>query len=85
LPSDLMDIIAYHRLHFDSSTQTGTVFHLIGSLSEYGKVGLTSIGNSLEEAQAIYDRVVQVLDQETEVNTGPRVWSLSPALPITWK
>ncbi len=85
LPSDLMDIIAYHRLHFDSSTQTGTVFHLIGSLSEYGKVGLTSIGNSLEEAQAIYDRVVQVLDQETEVHTGPRVWSLSPALPITWK
>ncbi len=85
LPGDLMDIIAYHRLHFDSSTQTGTVFHLIGSLSEYGKVGLTSIGNSLEEAQAIYDRVVQVLDQETEVHTGPRVWSLSPALPITWK
>jgi PGM1 C-terminal domain len=85
LPSDLMDIIAYHRLHFDSSTQTGTVFHLIGSLSEYGKVGLTSIGNSLEEAQAIYDRVVQVLDQETESHTGSRVWSLSPALPITWK
>jgi PGM1 C-terminal domain len=85
LPSDLMDIIAYHRLHFDSSTQTGTVFHLIGSLSEYGKVGLTSIGNSLEEAQAIYDRVVQVLDQETESHTGLRVWSLSPALPITWK
>jgi redox-regulated HSP33 family molecular chaperone len=27
LPEDLMDITAQHRLHFDSSTQTGTVFH----------------------------------------------------------
>jgi PGM1 C-terminal domain len=68
LPHDLMDIIAQHRLHFESSTETGTVFHLIGCLSEYGKVGLTSIGNSPQEAQAIYDRVVAVLDQETSTN-----------------
>jgi hypothetical protein len=68
LPHDLMDIIAQHRLHFESSTETGTVFHLIGCLSEYGKVGLTSIGNSPQEAQAIYDRVVEVLDQETSTN-----------------
>lgn len=65
LPHDLMDIIAYHRLHFDSSTETGTVFHLISCLSEFGKLGLTSIGNSPAEAQAIYEQVEQVLDQET--------------------
>jgi hypothetical protein len=66
LPHDLMDIIAYHRLHFDSSTETGTVFHLISCLSEFGKLGLTSIGNSPQEAKDIYDRVVQVLDCETD-------------------
>jgi hypothetical protein len=33
LPNDLMDIIAHHRLHFDSGTETGTVFHLMGCLS----------------------------------------------------
>jgi PGM1 C-terminal domain len=65
LPHDLMDIIAYHRLHFDSSTETGTVFHLISCLSEFGKLGLTCIGNSPQEAKDIYDRVVQVLDRET--------------------
>jgi PGM1 C-terminal domain len=64
-PYDLIDIIVHHRLHFDSSTETGTVFHLIGCLSEFGKVGLTSIGNSPQEAQVIYDQVVQVLDRET--------------------
>ncbi|WP_304608041.1 peptide ligase PGM1-related protein [Leptolyngbya ohadii] len=65
LPRDLMDIIAQHHLHFNSTTETGTVFHLIGCLSEFGKLGVTSIGNSPEEAQAIYDRVIAALDEET--------------------
>jgi hypothetical protein len=64
LPNDLMDIIADNQLHFDTSTETGTIFHLIGCLSEFGKVGLTSIGNSPQEAQDIYHKVVNTLDQE---------------------
>ena len=83
LPNDLMDIIAQERLHFDSSSRTGTVFHLMGALSEFGKLGLTSIGNSLEEAQAIYDRVEAVLDQATEI-IHPDDRSPNTALPINW-
>lgn len=65
LPNDLMDIIASHRLHFDSGTETGTIFHLMGCLSEFGKLGLTSIGDSPQQAQEIYNKVVKVLDDET--------------------
>ncbi|TAF06843.1 MAG: carboxylate-amine ligase [Nostocales cyanobacterium] len=65
LPNDLMDIIAHHRLHFDSGTETGTVFHLMGCLSQFGKLGLTSIGDSPQQAEEIYHKVVTVLDQET--------------------
>ncbi|AFZ60650.1 carboxylate-amine ligase [Anabaena cylindrica FACHB-243] len=65
LPNDLMDIIAHHRLHFDSGTETGTVFHLMGCLSQFGKLGLTSIGDSPQQAEDIYNKVVKVLDQET--------------------
>ena len=79
LPNDLMDIIAQHRLHFDTSTETGTVFHLMGCLSEFGKVGLTSIGNSLAEAQQIYQRVEDVLNCETQF------LDLQSTLPIAWK
>ncbi|WP_227873439.1 peptide ligase PGM1-related protein, partial [Aphanothece sacrum] len=68
LPDDLMDIIAQYHLHFDSSNNTGTVFHLMGALSEFGKLGLTCIGNSLEEAEAIYQQVERVLDKETDNN-----------------
>jgi hypothetical protein len=83
LPNDLMDIIAQERLHFDSSSRTGTVFHLMGALSEFGKLGLTSIGDSLAEAQAIYDRVEAVLDRETEFTTHFDA-TQKMTLPINW-
>jgi hypothetical protein len=83
LPDDLMDIIAQERLHFDSSSLTGTVFHLMGALSEFGKLGLTSIGNSLEEAQAIYSRVEAVLDQATANSSSTNDPQENP-LPINW-
>ncbi len=66
LPNDLMDIIAHHQLHFDTSTETGTVFHLMGCLSEFGKLGLTSIGNSPQQAEDIYRHVVKAIDDETK-------------------
>jgi PGM1 C-terminal domain len=66
LPNDLMDIIAHHQLHFDTSTETGTVFHLMGCLSEFGKLGLTSIGNSPQQAEDLYRRVVKAIDEETK-------------------
>ncbi|MGF1461154.1 MAG: peptide ligase PGM1-related protein [Leptolyngbyaceae cyanobacterium] len=65
LPSDLMDIIVSDRLHFNSAEGVGAAFHLMGCLSEYGKLGLTSIGNSPEQAEAIYHQVVASLDQAT--------------------
>lgn len=65
LPSDLMDIIVSDRLHFNSAEGVGAAFHLMGCLSEYGKLGLTSIGNSPEQAEAIYHQVVASLDRAT--------------------
>ena len=86
LPNDLMDIIAQERLHFDSSSRTGTVFHLMGALSEFGKLGLTSIGNSFEEAQEIYNRVETVLDKATEtiIPQADHTQENPLPLPINW-
>jgi len=84
MPNDLMDIIAYHQLHFDSSTKTGTVFHLMGTLSEFGKLGLTSIGNSPQQAEEIYNQVVRVLDLETKSDKDANVAVSHPSIPITW-
>ncbi|MCU0550418.1 MAG: peptide ligase PGM1-related protein [Leptolyngbya sp. Prado105] len=76
LPNDLMDIIAHHELHFDTSTETGTVFHLMGCLSEFGKLGLTSIGNSPQQAEDLYRRVVKAIDDETRTSDFAHLMSM---------
>lgn len=76
LPNDLMDIIAHYQLHFDTSTETGTVFHLMGCLSEFGKLGLTSIGNSPQQAEDLYRRVVKAIDAETKTGHSTPMRSL---------
>jgi hypothetical protein len=64
-PDDLFDIVVRHNLHFGQTRQTGVVFHMMSALGELGRTGLTAVGNSHEDAKAIYDRAVAVLDEET--------------------
>ena len=64
-PADLIDIAALNRLHFDGACQKGVVFHLIGALSEFGKLGVLCIAPSHEEAEAFYRRATEVLDRES--------------------
>ncbi|MBK9081945.1 MAG: carboxylate-amine ligase [Rhizobiales bacterium] len=65
-PDDLMDIAAMNGLHFDAGAQEGVVFHLIGALSEFGKLGLTAIGATPQRAEALYREAMTVLDRETD-------------------
>ncbi|MEN9878544.1 MAG: hypothetical protein RLZZ158_1583 [Cyanobacteriota bacterium] len=54
LPVDLIDIVADAALHFDPARLRGSVFHLLGCLSEFGKLGMTCIGSSDAEAADVY-------------------------------
>ncbi|MEZ4417759.1 MAG: peptide ligase PGM1-related protein [Gemmatimonadota bacterium] len=65
LPEDLVELLVSHRLHFNHSTNSGVLFYMIGALSQYGKLGLTSIGNSHDEADELYRTTVGILDRET--------------------
>jgi hypothetical protein len=65
LPEDLVEILTVNHLEYSWRSATGVLFHMIGALSEHGKLGLVAIGNSVEEAQAAYRRTIQVLDHET--------------------
>jgi hypothetical protein len=38
---------------------------MIGALSQYGKLGVTCIGNSSEEAQELFANTVKILDANT--------------------
>ncbi len=63
-PFDLIDIAALNRLHFDGACQQGVVFHLIGALSEFGKLGVLCIAPSHDKAEALYRRTSEVLNRE---------------------
>ena len=64
LPEDLIEIATMNGLQFSHSSESGVLFHLIGALSEFGKLGLTAIGNSRDEAEGLYSRTIRVLDRE---------------------
>jgi len=66
LPEDLIDILTNNQLHYNHRTESGVLFHLIGAMSEFGKLGVTAIANSHAEAQELYERTLRVLDAETE-------------------
>ena len=63
-PNDLIDIAMFNGLIYDGAAQEGVMFHLIGALSEFGKLGLVCIGSTPERAKAFYDKVLEVLDYE---------------------
>lgn len=63
-PDDLFDVVARHALHFDQSRQTGVVLHMMSALGDCGLVGMTAVGNSHEEADAVHARAVVALDAE---------------------
>ena len=72
---DLFDIVARHEIHFDQARQTGVVFHMMSALSEHGRVGLTAVGDSPKQADAIYERAERILTDEAATAVA------SPALP----
>ena len=61
-PADLIDIAVMNGIHFDAATQEGVAFHLIGALSEFGKVGVLSVGETPKREAALYDQAVAALD-----------------------
>ncbi|HMV66790.1 MAG TPA: peptide ligase PGM1-related protein [Myxococcota bacterium] len=67
-PEDLIDISVYHNLHFHGPTERGVVFHLIGALSQFGKLGVVAIGDNRKQADFLYKQTLQVLDEETGPN-----------------
>jgi hypothetical protein len=64
-PYDLVDISVINGLHFHAATSEGVAFHLIGALSEFGKLGVVCIGRTPERADTLYHSTVEILDRES--------------------
>ena len=71
-PHDLIDIAMLHDLHYDGALQEGVMFHLIGALSQFGKLGVVCVGSSRERVQMYYDQTVEILDLECYHDSIPQ-------------
>ena len=78
-PDDLVDLVVYHGLHFEATTQQGVVFHLMGALSRYGKLGMVAVAEDLASARAIYRDTLSVLDRETGAGGDFRLGTGAPS------
>ena len=55
-PDDLLDIVEDRELGWDSERETGVVLHMVSALAVAGRIGLTAIGDTLEEPAVLLPR-----------------------------
>jgi hypothetical protein len=60
-PQEVIDRVARLGLAYERGRRTGATLHLLGALREYGKMGVTCIGDTEEEARERYREVVAAL------------------------
>ena len=65
-PDSLFDIVSRHRLHYDHTSQTGVVLHMLCDVGGSGQFGVTAMADSHAEADALYERFLSVIDQEAQ-------------------
>ena len=66
-PDDLLDIVSERDLGWDAERETGVVLHMVSALAVAGRIGLTAIGDSLDEARTRYYNVKAALDEAVHV------------------
>lgn len=61
MPFDLLDRLVLEGMSFRAN-ETGALFHLLGCLSEFGKLGCVCVEETVDEARTLYLQVVRMLD-----------------------
>jgi hypothetical protein len=69
-PDDLLDVVAERGLGWDSETETGVVLHMVSALAVAGRIGLTAVGDDLEQARLRYYEVKAALDEAAALVSG---------------
>jgi hypothetical protein len=72
-PDDLFDIAVRSDLHYDQTHQVGVIFHMMSAIGDHGRLGLTAIANSKDDARALYQRTVSALDAEAQAARDTRL------------
>ena len=80
-PDDLLDVVAERSLGWDAEREAGVALHMVSALAVAGRIGLTAIGDTPSEAQALYRELKQTLDGLAAKATGADQPPTEPARP----
>jgi hypothetical protein len=61
-PDDLLDVVEQKGLGWDAEREVGVVLHMVSAIAVAGRVGLTAIGDTLDEARQRYYGVKAAID-----------------------
>jgi hypothetical protein len=73
--ADLFDLVAVSGMHYDQARERGVVFHMMSALTELGRVGLTAVGATADEAAERYADAEDRLRDEARIALEPHlIW-----------
>jgi hypothetical protein len=61
-PDDLLDVVEEKGLGWDAEREVGVVLHMVSAIAVAGRIGLTAIGDTLDEARQRYYGVKAAVD-----------------------
>jgi hypothetical protein len=61
-PDDLLDVVEQEGLGWDGEREVGVVLHMVSAIAVAGRIGLTAIGDTLDEARQRYYGVKAAVD-----------------------
>ena len=61
-PDDLLDVVGQNGLGWDGEREVGVVLHMVSAIAVAGRIGLTAIGDTLDEARQRYHGVKAAVD-----------------------
>ena len=65
-PDDLLDVVEEKGLGWDAEREVGVVLHMVSAIAVAGRIGLTAIGDTLDEARQRYYGVKAAVDVAAE-------------------
>src|SRR6187200_2608522 len=65
-PDDLFDVVENASLGWDSEREVGVVLHLVSAIAVAGRIGVTAVGNTLDEARQRYYGLKAAVDVAAE-------------------
>jgi len=68
-PDDLLDVVDQKGLGWDSEREVGVVLHMVSAIAVAGRIGLTAIGDTLDEARQRYYDVKAAVDVAAQTSS----------------